>query len=150
MVTDEPDAVITTHALGSCVAVCLWDPVSRVGGLLHYLLPDAKVNPERARVQPASFADSGIPLLFRSAYAKGLDKGRAKVCLVGGAETTVVTAGALNVGKRNVLAARNLLWRNGVMLKGECVGGHIPRTVSLRVSDGVIDVTSGRELIQTL
>ncbi len=39
---------IVTHALGSCIAVCLWDPVSNVAGLLHYLLPESKINPQRA------------------------------------------------------------------------------------------------------
>ena len=56
-VTTEPDAEIVTHALGSCVAVCLWDPVTHVAGMLHFLLPESKLNAERAARQPATFAD---------------------------------------------------------------------------------------------
>ena len=62
---------IVTHALGSCIAVCLWDPVSNVAGLLHYLLPESKINPQRAVTQPATYADTGIPLLLEKAFAMG-------------------------------------------------------------------------------
>src|SRR5690606_26008659 len=82
-VSSSPDDVIVTHALGSCIAVCIWDPVVRVGGLLHFLLPESKINPERARKQPATFADTGIPLLFQTAYASGIEKKRCHVRLVG-------------------------------------------------------------------
>ena len=144
---------IVTYALGSCIAVCIWDEGSGVGGLLHFLLPDAAINPDRAKTQPATFANSGLPLLFQAAYALGLDKKRCRVRLVGGAEITAAGAGAArtqNVGKRNLLAARNILWRNGLLIEKEVTGGTIPRNVALRLSDGAIDVTSGGDLIQQL
>jgi chemotaxis protein CheD len=150
-VSDSPDDVIVTHALGSCIAVCLWDPQVRVAGLLHFLLPEAKLNPDRARRQPATFADAGIPLLFQAAYARGLDKKRCVVKLVGGADVAGLQGvGALNVGKRNLLMARQILWQNGVLVKAESTGGTIPRTVNLRNGDGVVEVTSGREMVVQL
>ena len=84
-VSDYPDEVIVTHALGSCIAVCIFDPVAAVAAMLHFLLPDSRINEERARLQPAAFADTGIPLLFHTAYQYGLDKKRAIVKLAGGA-----------------------------------------------------------------
>lgn len=150
-VSGTPGDLIVTHALGSCIAVCIWDPVVKVGGLLHFLLPESKLNPERARQQPASFADTGIPLLFQTAYAKGLDKKRSRVRLVGGAEVVGLSGiGTLNVGKRNLLIARQILWRNGVLVEGEATGGSIPRSVTLRVADGGVEVTSGREQLAEL
>ncbi len=150
-VSNVADEVIVTHALGSCIAVCLWDPETRVAGLLHFLLPDAAINLERARTQPAAFANSGIPLLFQAAYAAGLDKQRCKVRLIGGAEVAGMGGlGSLNVGKRNALAARSILWRNGVLIAAEATGGHIARTVALHVGTGAIEVTSGRDLIGEL
>jgi chemotaxis protein CheD len=150
-VSDSPDDVIVTHALGSCIAVCLWDPQVRVAGLLHFLLPEAKLNPERARRQPATFADAGIPLLFQAAYARGLEKSRCVVKLVGGADVAGLQGiGALNVGKRNLLMARQILWQNGILVKAESTGGTIPRTVNLRSGDGVVEVTSGREMVVQL
>jgi chemotaxis protein CheD len=146
-VSDDPDAVLVTHALGSCVAVCLWDPAVHVGGLLHFLLPDSRVNPVRAQQQPATFADLGVPLLFQSAYKLGAVKQRCVVKLVGGADISGHGVGALDVGKRNQLAAKNLLWRNGVMTKGERLGGSEPRNVLLNVRDGVLRITSGTQLV---
>lgn len=142
-VSDDPSASVVTHALGSCVAVCIWDPTAVVGGLLHVLLPDSKINPERARQQPAAFADTGIPLLFKTAYAKGLDKKRCRVRLIGGASVAGLPPSEAAVGKRNILAARSLLWRNGVLIEREVVGGNEARTVSMRVGDGVTKIGSG-------
>ena len=85
VVTRTADAEIVTHALGSCVAVCLWDPVTRVAGMLHFLLPESKLNAERAARQPGTFADTGIPLLFQTAYCAGASKSRLRVYLLGGA-----------------------------------------------------------------
>lgn len=150
-VSSSPDDVIVTHALGSCIAVCLWDPTVRVAGLLHFLLPEAALNMERARKQPATFADSGIALLFQTAYAQGVDKKRCLVRLVGGAEVTgLLGVGALNVGTRNILMARQILAENGVLIAAESTGGTIPRTVSVRASDGVVEVRSGREMVALL
>ncbi|MGE0862584.1 MAG: chemotaxis protein CheD [Vicinamibacterales bacterium] len=150
-VSNDKDSLIVTHALGSCVAVCLWDPQVKVAGLIHVLLPDSRINLDRAGVQPAAFADTGIPLLFQTAYAYGVQKQRCLVRLVGGADVTGIGAGITAVGKRNILAARGLLWKNGVMLKGEAVGGCEARNVSLDAGDGRVQVTSsGREPVQEL
>lgn len=146
-----PGAAIVTHALGSCVAVCIYDPVTRVGGLLHFLLPDSRINPSRARTQPCAFADLGIPRLFEAAAAQGLREARCIVKLVGGAEISGDgNASSLSVGKRNALAARNLLWRRGVLIRGEALGGTAARTVTLQLDDGRIEISNGRERIGTL
>jgi len=147
-VADQPDATIVTHALGSCIAVCVWDPDAGVGGLLHFLLPESKLNPERARRQPGTFADTGIPLLFQTAYKHGATKARCRVRLLGGASVTV--GGTTDVGRRNLLAAKKMLWQNGVMVHGEAVGGHEVRTVTLSVGDGRVLVSCGREVTQEL
>ena len=142
-VSNDRASVIVTHALGSCVAVCLWDPDARVAGMLHVLLPDSGINPARAKEQPGAFADTGIPLLFRTAYEYGVAKKRCRVRLIGGADVTGV--GAQAIGKRNVLAARSLLWRNGVLVEKETVGGSAARSVSVSVADGQLAITSGGE-----
>ena len=69
------DVLTTSAPVGSCVAVCLWDPTSGVGGLLHFLWPDSKLNPEQAESTPACFADTGVRLLFEQAGLMGADKG---------------------------------------------------------------------------
>ncbi|HYM24870.1 MAG TPA: chemotaxis protein CheD [Vicinamibacterales bacterium] len=146
-VSDRPDDVIVTHALGSCIAVCLFDPVASVAAMLHFLLPDSRINPERALAQPAAFADTGIPLLFQTAYRAGLDKRRAVVKLAGGAETAEGN-GAFMTGRRNALAAKNLLWRNGVLIQAQNIGGTTARTVHLSVRDGRVQVFNSFELTE--
>jgi chemotaxis protein CheD len=153
-VSDRSDEVLTTIALGSCVAVCVHDPVAGVGGLLHFLLPDSKLNPERARTQPAAFADTGIATLFHAAYALGAQKKRCRVRLVGGAEIAASgTPGGddlFQVGRRNVLAARAVLWRNGTLINGEDVGGTTARTIAMAVADGRVAVKSDGRVIAEL
>jgi chemotaxis protein CheD len=143
-VSNRAGDVIVTHALGSCIAVCVFDPVALVGGMLHFLLPEARINPERARQQPAVFADTGIPLLFQTAYEYGLVKRRAIVKLVGGAEMVQAATAAFNTGRRNALAAKNLLWRNGVFVASQEIGGSGARTLHLSVADGRLQIFNGQ------
>jgi chemotaxis protein CheD len=131
------DVLTTSAPVGSCVAVCLWDPTSGVGGLLHFLWPDSKLNPEQAENTPACFADTGVRLLFEQAGLMGADKGRCRVRLVGGAEIPD-RAEADRWAKRNLLAVRSVLWRNGVFLEGEEVGGTKARRATLTVSNGEV------------
>lgn len=149
IVTTNPRAEIVTHALGSCVAVCLWDPVSHIAGMLHFLLPEAGLNPARATRQPATFADTGVPLLFQAAYRAGAVKSRLHVHLLGGAAITS-GPGGLDVGRRNALMAKKLLWQNGVLVTGEALGGTDSRTVCLCAADGRVVVTRGREVVEEL
>jgi chemotaxis protein CheD len=144
VVSDRPGDVIVTHALGSCIAVCIFDPVAAVAGMLHFLLPEARINPDRALHQPAAFADTGIPLLFQTAYERGLNKKRAIVKLVGGAEMAQTAAPGFNTGRRNALAAKNILWKNGVFLSGQDIGGTGARTLHLSVGDGRLVIFSGQ------
>ena len=152
-VSNNADDTLTTVALGSCVAVCLWEPQARVAGLLHFLLPDSSLNPVRAQREPAVFADTGIAQLFHSAYALGAQKSRCQIRLVGGAEIgppkSAASEGVFNVGRRNVIAARGILWRNGVLVEGEDIGGTVPRTLVMSVADGRVTVkTDGRVITE--
>jgi chemotaxis protein CheD len=150
VVSDIADETIVTHALGSCVAVCLFDPVVRVAAMLHFMLPDSRINSERARQQPAAFADTGIPLLFQTAYLYGLEKRRTIVKLVGGAEITPSVDAAFRTGQRNALAAKQVLWRNGVLVNAEDTGGNTARTVHLGVQDGRVRVVIGRNEVKEI
>ncbi len=138
---------LITYALGSCIAVCLYDPRARVGGMLHFMLPESDLNPEKALQNPFTFADSGIPILFRKAYELGASKNRLVVHAIGGAQV-LMDQEMFNIGKRNQLALRKLLWRAGILLQGEAVGGKISRTVRLEISSGRLFVkeSGGQEL----
>ena len=134
-VTDDPEQTLITYALGSCIAVMIHDPVTRVGGLLHFMLPESSIDATKAEQNPHMFADTGIPLLFRAAYKLGADKKRMKVGVFGGAQ--VMDDNSLfNIGKRNHAALRKIFWKAGVFIHKEAVGGNTARTVRLDVGTG--------------
>lgn len=126
---------LVTYGLGSCIGVTIWDPVTRVGGLLHFMLPESQSDPEKARKNPALYADTGIPLLFRSAYQLGADKQRLVVRVAGGAQV-LDGNGVFNIGKRNYLAMKKIFWKAGVLVHAEEVGGNASRTLRLEIATG--------------
>lgn len=148
-VSNKPGVELVTYSLGSCIGVLIHDPVARVGGLLHLMLPDSKLNSARARKQPGVFADTGVPLLFRSAYSLGAKKGRLRVVVVGGSQV-MDASGHFNIGKRNYAAVRKLFWRNNVLVDREEVGGNVNRTVGLDVSTGRIWMKTNGAEVKTL
>jgi chemotaxis protein CheD len=81
------------------------------------------------------FADSGVPLLFRAAYQLGAEKRRLQVWLAGGAQV-MDDHGFFDIGRRNYTAVRKILWKAGVLIQGEEVGGTSSRTVRIEVATG--------------
>jgi len=139
-VTASPGTDLITYALGSCIAVVIWDPLARVGGMLHFMLPDSAVDRQSGgRDHPYRYADTGTPLLFREAYQQGAEKKRLLVRLAGGA-AVVDDNGVFSIGKRNYAALRKILWKAGVMIHGEDVGGSHSRTVRLDLESGRMTV----------
>jgi chemotaxis protein CheD len=143
-VSDDPKVTVVTYALGSCIGLTVYDPVGRVGGLLHYMLPESSINPDKAQSNPCMFADTGIPLLFQEVYRLGGDKRRMQVKAAGGAQL-LDDSGYFNIGKRNYMALRKILWANNVLIRAENVGGQVNRTVRLDMSSGRVWVKSSRD-----
>ncbi|HEX4773877.1 MAG TPA: chemotaxis protein CheD [Bryobacteraceae bacterium] len=136
-VSNNPEDVLVTYALGSCVAVIIHDPTLGLGGLLHFMLPDSGMDTAKAERNPYMFADTGVPLLFRSAYQLGSDKKSLQVTIAGGAQI-LDAPGTFNIGKRNYLALRKIFWKAGVLVHAEHVGGIVSRTVRLEVKSGKV------------
>jgi chemotaxis protein CheD len=138
-VSEHPEEVLVTYSLGSCIGLAIYDPVVKVGGLLHYMLPDSTMDPEKAKRMPAMFADSGIPSLFKQSYRLGAAKTNLIVKVFGGAQI-LDENGVFNIGKRNYLALRKIFWKNNVMIAVEDVGGNVNRTVRLEISTGRVSL----------
>lgn len=136
-VSNDTDACLATFSLGSCIGVTIWDPHAHVGGLLHYMLPESALSPEKAKATPAMFCDSGVPLLFKSAYQMGAAKERLVVKIAGGAQL-LDEKGVFNIGKRNYLALRKIFWKNNVLISSEDVGGSVSRTLKLNIATGEV------------
>src|SRR5579872_3522119 len=127
-VSNDPDRILATYALGSCVAVMLYDPSARAGGLLHFMLPSSQLDAPKARENPAMFADTGISMLVNEIQKLGADRRRLVAHLAGGG-CILDPEGLFNIGNRNSIAARNLLWKIGVMIENESLGGESMRSV---------------------
>lgn len=140
-VTDNRDTVLVTYALGSCIGVVVHDPVAHVSGMLHFMLPSSKSNPDKAQANPAMFGDTGIPLLFETCYELGATKGNMIVTAAGGAEI-LSDDGHFKIGTRNRTLLRKIFWKNNVLLAADDTGGTGSRTLVVRTSDGSVEVRS--------
>ena len=134
-VSDDIESELITYSLGSCIGILIYDKIVRVGGLLHFMLPDSAISSEKAGKNPYMFADTGIPALFKSAYKLGAKKQRMKVVVVGGAEILDQKA-FFNIGKRNDMAVRKMFHKNNVIVDYRDVGGNVNRTIRLLIKNG--------------
>ncbi len=139
--SNNKDDVLITYALGSCIAVAVYDPAAKVAGLLHYMLPDSSLDQVKARHNPGMFADTGIPLLFKSCYNLGADKKRIIVKVAGGA-SILDNTNYFRIGEKNIMALRQIFWRNKVFIDSEDTGKNYNRTVRMDVADGKVVVKS--------
>lgn len=151
IVSDAAKDVLVAYGLGSCVAICLYDPVARVGGMLHALLPTNPNNPGRnngddAVTPSAKFVDQGTPILIESLATLGARRTRLTAQLCGGAKVLSAPGfeeeSILNIGKRNVQAAESTLKAAGIQVKAQDTGGRIGRTVRLYIASGQVTVKS--------
>ena len=134
--------VLVTHALGSCLGLTVWDPVVRVGALLHAMLPLSKINKEKAEANPFMFVDTGVPTVFRQLYDFGAQKNRL-VVKAAGCGNPLGKNEMFKIGERNHTLLKKLLWKNNVMLTAEDCGGTKSRTVYFDVTTGKVVISSG-------
>ncbi len=144
-ISRDPGSVLVTYALGSCIAVMLYDPVRRAGGMIHFMLPLSTASPERAVERPAMFADTGVPMLFRAMYELGCEKKDLIVKVAGGSSLHNDTD-TFQIGQRNYTTLRKLFWKNNVMIAAEDVGGERSRTAYLYIDSGRVVIKSQGEV----
>jgi chemotaxis protein CheD len=140
----ERDGVLITLGLGSCVAIMLHDPHARVGGMAHVLLPSRSL--ARDQTNPAKFPETAVPFLVSRLVAAGADRHRLVAKLAGGASmfAQLMTLGSVQMGERNIAAARAALREGAIPVVGEAVGGERGRSVHFHTADGrVVSRTVG-------
>jgi len=136
-VTRDPQALLVSYGLGSCVGVAAWDPVAHVGGLIHILLPEPMQ--EIAVVTATKFASTGIPVFLKLLQEQGAQLRRLHVVAAGGAQmlSALAKAGPLKgIGTRNCEVVTETLANNGIVLAQTDFGGSVGRTLCLVVSTG--------------
>ena len=144
------DDTLVTVGLGSCVAILLHDAEARVGGMAHILLPSPALS--RIDSNPAKFPQTAVPRLLELMAADGARPRRITARLAGGASMFAALAppGSIQMGERNLVAAREVLNAHQVLLVGEAVGGDFGRTVRFRVCDGRVQISTVSHGIQQL
>ncbi len=141
-VTSQPDRLITL-GLGSCVGLTLYDPVTRVGGLLHIMLPDS--TQFNNVTKPTKFADLGIPLLVSEIGRYGGKVNNLQAKMAGGAQmfSGLNDKFVLNIGERNIAMTKQILKSLGIRVVAEEVGGNRGRTM-------ILDTVNGQVTIRTV
>jgi chemotaxis protein CheD len=142
-ISAQCDDVLVTHALGSCLGVVAYDPQAGVGGMLHVMLPQSSINPEKAQTNPCMFVDTGLTAFFQGLYDAGAAKGRLKVKVAGGGSINCDGTDRFAIGKRNCVMLKKLLWQNGVLITAEDTGGTFARTMYLEIGTGRTWLSTG-------
>ena len=139
---ERGDGVLVTLGLGSCVAIMLYDAQQKAGAMAHVLLPSTSL--ARDITNKAKFPDTAVPLLVERLKALGADPRRLVAKLAGGASmfSQLVTPGTIQMGERNVLAARSALRTAEIPIIREAVGGERGRSVRFHVKDGRVEIRS--------
>lgn len=131
--------VLITYALGSCVGISFYDPMIKLGALLHIMLPEQNVS---GNVNILKFADTGIRETLRKLYAFGAQKHRLVCKIAGGAKMFEMSgAGGLgNIGERNTQVVKRVLMSEGIRISGEDTGDRLARTMLIDVATGQVKV----------
>ena len=134
-VSDDTSVILETHSLGSCLGVAAYDPEAHVGALLHFQLPLSKRNQQKAAHNPFMFADTGLVKMLEEMIALGASKKRMVVKVAGGASHSG-GEGVMEIGRRNYVVIKKLLWKNGMLIAAEDVSGDSWRNLKLEINSG--------------
>jgi chemotaxis protein CheD len=138
-ISTSPEDEIITFALGSCLGITIYDPMARIGGMVHVMLPSSSIDPVKAVSNPCMFVDTGVKKLFLESYKAGAQRNRLVVLAAGGAcANGLEQDDYFQIGKRNVTVLRSLLWKNGIILKNCDFGGNLARTMSMDLNTGQV------------
>lgn len=131
---------LITYALGSCIGICLYDPMIKLAAMVHVMLP---LNMETGRKNAFKYVDSGIRETMNQMVAKGAGKGRIVAKIAGGAKMFEITGGTLgNIGQRNIESVQMIFKRENIRLLAQDVGGNVARTMLFDAENGRVCIRS--------
>jgi chemotaxis protein CheD len=140
-VSNDGSAEIVTYSLGSCLGITIYDPLRKIGGLLHLMLPDSTIDSAKAMTMPYMFVDTGVPRLFHAAYNLGADRSRLIIKVAGGSQL-LDAQGIFNIGSRNIETFKKLLAHQGLSIHANDTGGVASRTLRLDLTNGNTTIKS--------
>jgi len=141
IVSNDASAELVTYSLGSCLGVTVYDPIKKIGGLLHLMLPDSRIDPVKATTAPHMFVDTGVPVLFKTIFNLGGERSRLIIKVAGGAQF-LGDQHTFNIGGRNIQAFETIITRNGLAIHARELGGVNSRTIRLDLATGSLSIQS--------
>ena len=145
-ISTDPGDVLVTYSLGSCVGVSLFDPVAKVGGMVHCMLPLSKIDQVKAQSKPCMFTDTGVTLLLQEVFNRGATRNNL-IVKIAGAASLLDERGLFKIGERNYTVLRKVLWKNNLLIAAEDVYGTASRTLILYMNTGKTTIKSaGKEV----
>ena len=145
-VSRDSEEVLVAPNLGSCIGVSVYDPVAKIGGMVHCLLPLSKSDPTKAQESPSTYVDSGVSLLLEKMFQEGASKETIIISVAGGGNMNDPN-NVFEIGKKNYTILKKLLWKNNLLIRGEHIGNSVSRTVSLDIATGITKVKFQGETI---
>ena len=148
-IAKNPD-ILTTLGLGSCIGIAVWDPMTKIGGLAHIMLPDSTKIRNNSNI--AKFADTGIDELIRLMLQAGANKNKLVAKIAGGARMFEVSGATTvgNIGEKNAIASKEKLKQLGIPLLAEDTGLNYGRTVELDCSNGNYLIKAAGKQVKTI
>ncbi|HPG37944.1 MAG TPA: chemotaxis protein CheD [bacterium] len=141
IISTDPNDTLITYALGSCLGITIYDPLTKIGALLHVMLPQSSIDPGKAAKNPYMFVDTGLDDMFAEFEKKGGAQKRMIVKVAGGASFKKPGENDLfEIGKRNFTMFRKVLWKKGILLKAYDVGGAVTRNISIDLNNGAVSI----------
>jgi chemotaxis protein CheD len=141
-ISRDPGEMLITYSLSSCIGLVMYDPVNKIGGMLHSMLPISKIDEKKARENPFMFTDTGVVNLLQTLFDMGVRR-KDLIVKVAGAATLLDEKGLFRIGERNYTVLRKILWKNNILIESENIGGNTPRTLSLYINTGRTTVRIG-------
>lgn len=139
--SNDSTSDLVTYSLGSCLGITAYDPVIKVGGLLHIMLPDSKIDPVKATVSPNMFVDTGMIQLLQHVGHLGAKLPRLVFKVAGGAQF-MDEKRIFNIGDRNAAALKSFFAQHGLVLQSLDVGGKQSRTMRMELATGRVTIHS--------
>lgn len=141
-VSEDPEDVLVTYSLGSCIGLALHDPVRGMGGLIHCMLPLSRMKPKKAEKKPGMFVDTGVVKLLEDMFERGASR-RHLVSRLAGSAHMLDKSRTFRIGQRNHTVLRKILWKNDILIDSHDVGGTVSRTMFFHVGSGKTVVKKG-------
>lgn len=146
-ISNNPTDHIVTYSLGSCLGVTIYDSVLKVGAMIHCLLPESSIGKDKPDFNPSMYVDSGLNFLFDKLTQAGSKKKNWQIKAAGCGDPASALTEHFNIGNRNFIMLKKILWTHGLVLHGKLVGGNRPKTMFLNIRTGATMVKMGNDLL---